>query len=144
MTPTGTVQFILYQGSSCTGAQLTSGLVALVAGVAPAAKATYSASWTPPKTGRYDWTAVYSGDVNYAGSSTACAAAGELVTVGSATATKATAITLASSSTADVGAIWDLRRHANGHRNRCCEPDWLMVTTPARQRPTWRLAGWTR
>ena len=52
MTPTGTVKFILYQGASCTGAQLTSGLVPLVAGVAPAAKASYSASWTPPKVGQ--------------------------------------------------------------------------------------------
>ena len=97
VTPTGTVKFILYQGSGCTGAQLTSGQIALVAGTAPVAKASYSASWTPPKTGNYYWTAVYSGNANYKGSATTCAETGDLVTVGSATTTKATAITHASS-----------------------------------------------
>ena len=105
VTPTGTVKFILYQGATCTGAQLTSGKIALVAGIAPAASAGYSASWTPPKTGNYYWTAVYSGDTNYTGSSTTCAEAGELVTVGSATTTAATTITQASSSRGNAGAI---------------------------------------
>jgi hypothetical protein len=83
VSPTGTVQFTLYQGSTCSGAALlSSGQIALVAGTAPAASATYSASWPPATAGSYHWHAIFtSGDSNYTNSTTSCADAGELVTV---------------------------------------------------------------
>jgi hypothetical protein len=83
VTPTGTVQFTLYKGSTCSGtALLSSGQIVLVAGTAPATSATYSASWTPATAGSYYWHATFtSGDSNYTSATTSCSDAGELVTV---------------------------------------------------------------
>jgi polyvinyl alcohol dehydrogenase (cytochrome) len=79
-SPTGSLTFRLYSSSSCSStSQVYSSPPVTVNGAG-----TYqSGSFSPPTTGTYYWTAVYSGDANNNPGTTSCNAAASTVTVSS-------------------------------------------------------------
>ncbi len=81
IAPTGDVTFTLYSDSSCTSpvsGVSGSGVITTSSG---SSTASYSQAWTPSSTGTYYWVASYAGDSNNNGSTTACGADNEQLTV---------------------------------------------------------------
>jgi hypothetical protein len=78
--PTGSVTFTLYSDANCTVSTgvTGSGAISTSGGVSTA---TYSQNFTPPTAGTYQWKAVYAGDANNNGFTTACGAANEQLVV---------------------------------------------------------------
>ena len=66
-TPTGTITYTVFPNSGCTGAGSPAGGGALAAGLAP-----NSSNQGPLAAGSYSFQAVYSGDTNYAPSTSTC------------------------------------------------------------------------
>ncbi|WP_030205106.1 Ig-like domain-containing protein [Streptomyces sp. NRRL S-87] len=97
----GTISFHLFSNATCT-AEINTGLPP----VAVNGNGTYtSGEYTPTTVGSYYWTAVYSGDANNQGSSTACGDANEtsVVTLAGTTTTTAQKVRPQDSATVSAG-----------------------------------------
>ena len=95
VTPTGTVTYTFFTNATCNGTGTTAGTVALTGGGA----VPNSNIRGPLAVGGYAFRAVYSGDVNYAGSTSSC----ELFVVAQGSVAAATTVFDAATNTAWAG-----------------------------------------
>ena len=95
-TPTGSVTYTFFPDNDCTGTGTGAGGGALVAGIPP-----NSNTEGPLAAGSYSFQAIYSGDTNFAGSTSAC----EPLTINAGTTTTATVIKSSPGGTTVTGAL---------------------------------------
>lgn len=94
-SPTGSITFTLYSDNNCSTTAIMTG-----SGTISSGGASWFANWTPTAPGTYYWRAIYNGDNNNNGYTTACGGAGQQIAISAA---NPTVTTTASPNTGTIG-----------------------------------------